>query len=118
MATLVDFGADGRRGWVEVYRLSTSRPPAGTVPALLAVAGCIVREPVRNCGREPAAGASFVPEPLDRVVLAETEAIASAEVGRCRAPAMGALICRRDELDAILESIALAFGVRREVGAD
>ena len=74
MATLVDFGADGRRGWVEAYRLAASRPRAGTVPALLAGAGCIVREPARGGGREAAADASFIPEPLDRVSLAETEA--------------------------------------------
>jgi two-component system NtrC family response regulator len=105
MATLVDFGADGRRGWVEAYRLAGCRPRAGTVPALLAAAGCIVSGPERDSGREAAADASFIPEPLDRVILAESEATASPAAGLGRAPAIGALICRRDELEAILESI-------------
>ena len=106
MAALVDFGLDGLAGWVEAYRPAASGADAATIVALLARAGCAVREPARSTGQDPPMEGQFVPAPLDLVTIDEPAATAPPAAAAASGPALGTLLERRDELDAIAEVIA------------
>ena len=106
MAALVDFGLDGLAGWVEAYRPAASGADAATIVALLARAGCAVKEPARPAGQDPPMEGQFVPAPLDLVTIDEPAATAPPAAAAASGPALGILLERRDELDAIAEAIA------------
>ena len=114
MAPLMDYGIDGRRAWVEAYRLGPldgcaggeeERPlPCRTIIALLEGAGCGATETARYRGADGDPPGLFLPVPLERVVMigdgwpAGNERVAFRE-----SPAAGTVLERRDELDAVME---------------
>jgi two-component system response regulator AtoC len=116
MAPLVDYGINGRNEWIEAHRLGPlggtaglagERPlPARAIAALLARAGCAVKEGPRSRGEDLDSAGLFIPEPIEHVVAEEAEVAAQPPAASADTPAAATIIERRDELEPLMERIA------------
>jgi transcriptional regulator with GAF, ATPase, and Fis domain len=113
MATLVDYGPGGGNTWVEAYGpgpadafAAAARDRAAAargVTSLLSRAGCTVRAREQGAVPETTPEGLFIPAPWDRVTVADTPATHQAPAAAGGGPAIGTVIERRDELDALME---------------
>jgi DNA-binding NtrC family response regulator len=114
MAALLDYGTGGRQAWVEAYRPGSvdgigcgagQQPlPLRTIKALLAGAGCTVTDAPRSRDAERGPSGVFIPEPLERIVtIGDAPPPAEARAACLDTPAVGTILERRDEVDAVMD---------------